>query len=488
MEHAGSLSLEASSGDSADSGLTATSSQVDLPAGLAAKLQEAVAPFRSGRSIVLVGIDRAHVESLEMTLPPADERELPEMVLNQAMRESPAIADDSVLDFLPLTDSADEQRHVTALAMPPARLATIKSVCESAGITPQRVLFRPFASSSLFLNTAPDRTASRVLVNLIDDTADLSVVSGGRLVLTRTVRLPGSADATAVATRIAAEIRRTIVLIPQERLVGEEISAIVVFGRNEDHGQLLNVLASETSLPVSTLDPSSATGCAPGILSGDSGRFAALIGMLADESAGRSHAVDLLNPRRPPKTPSRRRKLMAAGGLAGIAILGGLWFVLGEMSAVGEFNAGMERELKELDAEFKKLDKTRQLAGAVEEWESGSVNWLDELKALSVKFPSSRDAVILRMSMSPSRGGGGVVTIQGQARNPAVVEAMGQNIRDDAHAIQTPRVQERLQEKSYTWQFETSIFVAGQSERMDDVSAESKTSTTTARRNEERQP
>jgi hypothetical protein len=158
-----------------------------------------------------------------------------------------------------------------------------------------------------------------------------------------------------------------------------------------------------------------------------------------------------------------------------VLLLTGFWFAYSEMGSVAEANADLERQLKEVDAEFKKLDKTRQLATAMEEWEGGSVNWLDELKDLSVRFPPSRDAVVLRMSMSPSRGGGGVVTLQGQARNPAVVETMGQSIRDGSHEIQTPRVQERLQEKSYTWQFETSIFVStdgAEDEKSDQKSAD----------------
>ncbi|MGE3313604.1 MAG: type IV pilus biogenesis protein PilM [Planctomycetaceae bacterium] len=479
IEHAGSVSLEVvpetpseESSEPSASPAPAAGTPSLIPDSLAARLQEAVAAHRSGRPVILVGLDRSQVESLEMTLPPASDRELPEMVINQAMRESPAITEDSVLDFLPLTESADEQRFVTAVAIAPDRLAAIKAACESAGIAPQRILFRPFASSSLFLNNADDRTASRLLVNLVDRTADLTVVAGGKLVLTRSVRLPAG-DAASGAKRLAAEVRRTIMLAPHERLAGEEVSGIVVFGRAEEHQELLDVLRAETSLAASAFDPFAATGNSGVAIPEESGRFASLIGMLADEASRRSPAIDFLNPRKPPKVPSRRRSLVTAGAAVGLALVAALWFVYSDLDAVAAANSELERELKDLDAEFKKLDKTRQLAGAIDEWESGNINWLDELKDFSVRFPPSRDAVVLRMSMSPSRGGGGVVTLQGQARNPAVVETLGQSIRDGSHEIQTPRVQERLQEKSYTWQFETSIFVAAKKE--DDVPEDRKT-------------
>ncbi len=102
---------------------------------------------RLGRSAArlpaLVGVDRASVETLPLTLPPASDAELPELVLNQAMRESASITEDTALDFLPLGGAAGEPREVLAAALAGEAMARIKLVCSRAGIKPVRMLLRP---------------------------------------------------------------------------------------------------------------------------------------------------------------------------------------------------------------------------------------------------------------------------------------------------------------------------------------------------------
>jgi outer membrane murein-binding lipoprotein Lpp len=280
--------------------------------------------------------------------------------------------------------------------------------------------------------------------------------------LTRTLRL-AAGDAVSAAQKLSTEIRRTVVLAPADAASGESVAGIFLFGRDDDHQELAERIESETSLEVRRFDPFDAVGAATADVPANSGRFAALLGMLADEAAGTAHAIDLLHPRRPPRAQSRRRPMVLIVGAAVLAVCIAGGIAWSDLSQVEATNTNLNKELKELDTEIKRLDKSQQLASAIDDWERGGINWLDELKELSVRFPSSRDAVVQRMSMSPSRGGGGVITLQGQAREPAVVEKIGMNIRDPNHEIQTPRVQERLQEKSYTWHFETSIYVTSDS-------------------------
>ncbi len=59
---------------------------------------------RLGGVTTLVGVDRSSVELLQFSLPPAQDSELPEMVANQAMRESPQVTEKSILDFVPLDE------------------------------------------------------------------------------------------------------------------------------------------------------------------------------------------------------------------------------------------------------------------------------------------------------------------------------------------------------------------------------------------------
>jgi len=432
----------------------------DAGDGIAARLEQALASHRPGKAAVLIGIDRSQVESLELTLPPAADSELPQMVLHQAMRESPVVTEESALDFVPVGGGEGEPRRVMAVALVPERLRELQAICERAGLAPQRILFRPLAAASLYLRHAPEGAPGALLVNIVDDSADLTIVDAQRAVLARSVRLPALADETLAATRLSAEIRRTVLLAPPAASGAANVARIVFFGSGDEHRALTERVAQETGLAAELFDPFDAVKAPASVVPDDAGRFASLVGMAADEAAGKGHAIDLLNPRRPAPPVDRKRPLIYAGAAAVLAAGLLVMSAWNELSSVDALNGNLDRELKEVAAEIKRLDKSRQLAAAVDEWEHGGVNWLDEFRNLSARFPSSRDAVVLRMSMSPSRGGGGVITLQGQARDPAVVEKMGQSLRDAAHEIQTPRVQERLQEKAYTWSFETSIFVS----------------------------
>ncbi|MDD4787415.1 MAG: hypothetical protein PHO07_09605, partial [Pirellulales bacterium] len=118
----------------------------------------------AARLPALVGVDRASVETLPLTLPPATDAELPELVLNQAIRESASITEDTALDFLPLGGSAGEPREVLAAALAADALARIKRVCSQAGIKPARMLLRPYASASLFLRSRHAETGKPCLL------------------------------------------------------------------------------------------------------------------------------------------------------------------------------------------------------------------------------------------------------------------------------------------------------------------------------------
>ncbi len=88
---------------------------------------------------------------------------------------------------------------------------------------------------------------------------------------------------------------------------------------------------------------------------------------------------------------------------------------------------------------------------------AGEIVWLDELRELSIRFPASRDAVVLRMSMSAAKGGGGIA-LQGLVRDPSVVARLDQNLHDAYHTVSSRRVGEHPGE-DYSWVFDRSIAV-----------------------------
>ena len=108
----------------------------------------------------------------------------------------------------------------------------------------------------------------------------------------------------------------------------------------------------------------------------------------------------------------------------------------------------------------RKAVKQKNRIEAIAAWKNRDVNWLEELRDLSIRFPGPRDAVVLRMSMRPSQGAGGLIDLQGLVRDPKVVVNLERQVRDDFRTVRSRRVQQRTQEDDYTWLYETSVSVA----------------------------
>jgi hypothetical protein len=150
---------------------------------------------------------------------------------------------------------------------------------------------------------------------------------------------------------------------------------------------------------------------------------------------------------------------VAAGGLALVALA----LVLYVWSTLAEVNADNQRlaaRLRDLNETARKGVKQKQRIEAIAAWKNRDVNWLEELRDLSVRFPGPRDAVVLRMSMRPSQGAGGLVDLQGLVRDPKVVVNLERQLRDGFRTVRSRRVQQRTQEDDYTWVYETSVSVA----------------------------
>lgn len=472
-------------------------------------LRDALASVRLNRARVLVAIDRSRSEMLHLAVPPADDSELPALVWNQAIRASQSVTEDSIVDFVAVAGQSSEPREVIAASLSVDQLERVRSTMQAAGLTTDRIVLRGFAAASLVARFAQEPSQSYLLVNLLGDEADLTVVHSGRVRFQRTVRLPADADQQTIADSLNTEIRRTLLVAPHDSTDGKPSAngnpaeCIYLFGREDDHGALRERLASEdlpdvqlvdvfermgtpatgrdrrTSLPLAiprlsrrgrhdrlaqsgpTRDMAGASvewsGSAG--VPDDPGRFAPLLGMLLDEAQGKRHAVDFLNPKKPPKPPDRRRQLIVGGVAAAAVLLAAAIYAGQTLSDADERNRQLAEELKELDALVKRTAEKRSLVSAIENWEASNIVWLDELRDLSLKFPSGRDAVVLRMSMTPARTGGGIITLQGLARDPTVVENMEQQIRDEYREVTTPRVQQRKQDDTYAWHFDTSMFV-----------------------------
>ena len=416
----------------------------------------------SHRVTTLAEVDRGSVELIHLDLPPADNNELPEMVGNLALREAQHLTDKAVLDFFSVGDDPNEPRHVTAAVLPANELAKINTTLDTAGIKASRLLLRPYATASLFTHTASPPEQAVLLVNQVGNEVDLIVLVDSQVVFFRSFRI---AEATsenndeAMVNRLVAEINRTLAVSLTHTGDAGPIHAVYLFGNTEKEEQLAEALKNRLDLSVLMLDPFGPAVVVEGPLPEESGNFAPLLGMLLDEAASRRHAIDFLHPRKQPPPPNRKRLWTIVGSVLGLILLIGGWHVWDQLATVDHTNEALTKKTQELKDLVKQASKKEKLVKTIQDWQSTEVNWLDELRDMSLRLPTSRDAVLLKMTLAPGRSGGGLVSFYGLVRDPSIILSMENNVRDNFHDIRSKQVREQQSEKDYTWRFESSISV-----------------------------
>jgi Tfp pilus assembly PilM family ATPase len=426
------------------------------------RIAAALAARGIGRLDTFVAVGRTQIELRQISVPPSPADELPDLVRFQAMKEFNALKEDWPLDFVPLDDQEDGPRNVLAATIDPALVDEIGKTCEPAGLKPRRLILRPCATASLWRRSrgAGDSQA-RLLVDLLDDEAELTVVVDRKDVFLRSTRLPNDPLTDPEALKaLLAEIRRTMGAT-RNQLGGQRVEAVVLCGDGPGHKELAGHVQEHFSVPVELFDPFAGMKLSGEALRSppeDRGRFAALLGMVLDEFQHVSPAVDFLHPRRRP-IPTARRNAYALGGLAAallvLAVVCYSWYA----------RSSMRTEIRDLSAESLSLDK--QLAAAdkkvkaakeVGEWIAEDAVWLDELRWLVEKLPSSENAMLTKVTLR-STSGGGEISVDGFARSVDIVKEMERNLRDASHGVVGKDKSDDPSQKPYGLRFSSSVVI-----------------------------
>ena len=386
----------------------------------------------------------------------------------QALQEFNSLDDDWPLDFIPFAGPDDAPRQVLAAAMSPELVEQIRQTCQRAKITPERLVLRPCAAASLLCRRGDSTTERvRLLVDVLSDEADLTVLDDEQVVFLRTARLPGDVlTGPDVYRPLLGEIRRTVAAA-HNQLGGQKVEAIHLYGSGPAHSELATRIAEATGLPTRLFDPFEGLTLAPELarsMPDATGRFAPLLGMLLDEADHLRHAIDFLNPRRAAPPPSPRRKLILAGiGAAAVAALGAWWIWSGL--------ANLDAEIGELVARSRGADKTVEkakeldlAAQAIEVWTKGDINWLDELRELASDLPRQQDVIITRLTMTVGQNGGatdgGKIELEGLMRETSTSGVLEAGLRDDYHNVQGRNLTQDSGQPGYGWKFASTVSVS----------------------------
>ena len=286
------------------------------------KVAAALAASGVSRCETLVAVGRANIELRQLTLPNSPLEELPDLVRFQALRQFTTIGEDWPLDFVHVDTGEVENFGVLAATIAPEMVAQIEATCRAADLTPKRLVLRPFSAASLLRRR--HRNASqpiRLMVDLLVEEADLTVLVDEYVVMVRTVRLASAEDTAALSRALLGEIRRTIASA-QNQLKGRRVEKVILCGDGRDQTLLKETIEGELSLAVELFDPFSMVELDAALQTArplHAGRFTPLLGMLADEAQGAAHPIDFLPPRKRPEPPSKNRRYALIGGLVGAA-------------------------------------------------------------------------------------------------------------------------------------------------------------------------
>lgn len=420
-------------------------------------LKGIVAEHKAEKARVVIALARGSVDVAHLSLPMAEDAELPALVANMAPREIPGLAEDSPVDFIAAPAGSDGMRPVTAMALHNDDRLQIESVCSVAGITPARISVAPYALASLIEQN--ELSQPTMLVSAGHGQADILILKNEQPVVARTLRLPESDDARQQAEHINAEVQRTLFSLPGEHIETTDLTRLVVFGDQERTTHFASELAVDFDIAAERIDPLTKLGNAADDEPEMSG-LAPLIGMILEEARGQKAPVDFANPKKPAPPVSRTPQIVAVALTVLLLTGGGWYYAWSQFSEIEQDNARLAARLAELKELNQKASKKRRLDKALTLWDTSRVSWLDELRDLTLRMPPSRDVKIQQLSIAPSSGGTFVATFSGTARNAETVETMEFGLRDRWHQLRTPGVREQGQRrrgKDSAWSFQTTM-------------------------------
>lgn len=405
-------------------------------------LAELVSKHGLHRGETIVAAGRAAVEFRGLSLPPADDNDLPDMVRFAAQRSFAQLGDSWPIDFVKFPGGTSDTIQVLASAMSSTLIAKIQKIVEQAGLTTKSIMLRPLASTALAMAAEPTlRNQASLIVNVVGDEADLLVAQEGVANVIRTVRLPeGNSEQRLKA--LASEIKRTW-LASESQSPALKPTHLVLWGDAGCGNRAGTDLSDSTKLPTTSIQLRKAAQLPNTLPTGDVERFAPVVGMLWQATHGDKHAFDFLNPRRRVdiKIPLWK-KLTAAGGVAALVLIG-VWWYFSE-------RARLDQEILALTAKSVGLDKTVKTAeGKRADWDKvveflrADVHWLDQIAYLSEKAPPA-DRIYLYgtplFAMDSQGKGGNITSLSAAAKSQQDLTDANNGLRDAQHAIKPSKI------------------------------------------------
>lgn len=407
---------------------------------IALTLKNLVKRERIPRAKLLLGLNRASVDMMTFTLPKSKPEELPDLVKNQALRDSPGFSETSPIDFISGPASDSDNIRAIAATITRAQLKKYRAIGQAVGMRAKRVEFRPLGLAELYLRSNPVVDQPVLLVQCTTSEVDMVVVEETNIVLVRSIKLPDSLEKEERTRRIAAEIMRTIAVSRQE-IEGTALERVILYGETAEYLPLQEQLTDqelETLVQNPFRLPCVQTPTRAKIADATTtpGHYAALFGMVLSEQSKSPARIDFLHPREKPQPLN-----IARFAVLFLLLVGAIGFAAWHINR--QYLKGLEEQRAELNTDIEALQMeyrqnfpnyARQFQAYM--WESQQLIWLDELRDISVRLPDEQDIVITEMQYSHAGGNLGNIDLQGRARNVNVLHQIVRSFNDNYHRAQ----------------------------------------------------
>lgn len=432
------------------------------------RLKKALAEHRISRATALAVVSRHRVEMRELTLPPAPDNELPEMVRFQARTAFASFNDQWILDFEKLSGDADQGQpiRVLATAMSPQVLSQIQTISDEAGLRLARVLLRPYCLVEMLAERLDDSLV-RLVVDPCGDQLDLTLTSGGQLLATRSLMLDISSRKPDVVKRVAGEVRRTLASFANA-LPGDKVDEILLVGNPDRLVDLGEALRADLGIDVEYLDPLAQVnlaGEAKKFQPDDTESFAPLVGALIREAAGQRHMLDFLNPRKAETRQRDMRRTYLFGGLgaaAAICVLFLGWWLLktqDDRIDVLTRQLGEIRLVNEGEANRPGVEQITGEVGLIDQWQEKNIFWIEELYQVSDRALSPDEVILDSLIMSASDRGVSL-SMKGRLRDAEVAAVFKSKLVERPYLVQGGGIEAIPDDPDYRVKFDEVLRLA----------------------------
>lgn len=408
-------------------------------ADVAQSLKEILKRHNVPRSRLLLGLNRASIDMMTFRLPKSKPEELPDLVKNQALRDSPGFSETSPLDFIISPVSEGENVRAIAATISREQLKRYRGMCQSAGYRAKRIEFRPLALAELYLASHAASDKPVLLVQCTTSEVDMVAVDEANVVFVRSIKLPDSLEDEERTSRIVSEITRTIAVSRQE-IEGTTLENVIIYGNADDYQALRERLADQ-GIEVVVQNPfqlNCVSAPAKSRITGATvhpGHYAALFGMILSEQSKTPIRIDFLHPREKPQPLNIARFVVLFLLLVGVIGYATYAWNHRRLAKLENHLAEINADIEQMQAEFQRLNpgKYLQLSQA-SMWENQPLIWLDELRDISMRLPDEQDLVIDQIRFS-TRQPYCVIDLLARVRDTSVLQLIINRFKDGYHIV-----------------------------------------------------